>query len=216
MRFLITAAAAALMIAVAPQAVRADDENDIDAVQYNDANILSGISLEVKEITGELSATSASIANSFTAELGGSSDVDLEQKAIGNVTSSLDIVAKNFGGAVDLTAAAIANSATITVEGGDYADIDAVQRRSRDNNPKAEIDFKGSGVGDVAATAAAISNSLSVTTLPSTVVTEVNATQDNRAHIKAVANLDLKNTGGVDATAAAIGNSLTVSNLLND
>ncbi len=209
-------AIAVLMTASTPFTALADNANEVTNLQLNDADIFSSLNVEVKDISGELSATSAAIANSFSAELGGSTTADILQNAAGNVNSRLDVSANNFDGAVDLTSAAIANSASVSVEGGDFADITSIQSREAAFNPHAALDFSGSGVGEVSATAAAISNSLSVSTLPSTVNTNVNLSQSNLSNLTAEANLVMRNTGGVNATAAAIGNSASISNLLKD
>lgn len=206
----------ALALTVAPFAASAESLNEITNLQLNDADIFSELNVEVDDIDGKLEATSAAIANSFSAELGGSSVVNVAQDAAGNVNSRLDVTASEFNKAVDLTSAAIANSASVTVEGGQYADIDVLQERGLHNDPFAKLDFQGDGVGDVTATAAAISNSLSVSTLPSTVNTNVHVEQSNYAKITAIGNLALDDTGAVSATAAAIGNSVSISNLLND
>ena len=68
--------------------------------------------------------------------------------------------------------------------------------------------------GDVTSTTAAISNSLSVSTLPNTADVNINSTQLNNAYTGAVANATIADVSGdVSATAAAIGNSVSVSSI---
>jgi hypothetical protein len=68
--------------------------------------------------------------------------------------------------------------------------------------------------GNISSTTAAISNSLSVSTLPSQATVALNSNQMNGAGTYATSTINLGDvTGSVSGTAAAIGNSVSVSNL---
>jgi hypothetical protein len=68
--------------------------------------------------------------------------------------------------------------------------------------------------GDFSSTTAAISNSLSVSTLPETASLNINSNQVNNAYTGATANISMGNvTGAVAITTAAISNSVSINNL---
>ncbi len=213
MRLTLSSALAALTVSLVPVQGFAGDLNDIDTIQYNDGTIFSDLDIEVEEVDGDLEATSAAIANSFSAELGGDSRIDIEQRAISEVVGVLYVDADDISDDVDLTVAAIANSASVRVEKADFANVVSSQKRGEATDPFAELTFHGSDLDRVDTTAAAIANSLSVTTLPSGLETRVKSFQSNRANVSAQAELNLYNTESVTATAAALGNSLSINNL---
>ena len=88
-------------------------------------------------------------------------------------------------------------------------------RQFANYDPTAVTNLKLNDItGDVSSTTAAISNTLSVTTLPAAARLNVNTTQMNGAETNAFSNIELGDvTGSVSATAAAIGNSVSISNL---
>ena len=131
----------------------------------------------------------------------------------GDSRSTLNADLNDVVGAVELTSAALGNSASFDIEGADTVQINTWQFAGYDPQAFSNVEIDALE-GDFTSTTAAISNSLSVSTLPATAALGVNSTQFNRAYTGATANIHLHDvTGSVSLTAAAIGNSASISNL---
>jgi outer membrane murein-binding lipoprotein Lpp len=199
---LIPAATAALLLVAGGAQAQSLNSN-----QRNNATIRAELNSTIANVTGDVSATSAAIANSMSMEGERAGNISNVQNFWGDARSILN--ANNFSditGDLSLTSAAIANSASITTKLG-AAQITNVQNASID--PTATLNSSVNRVrGDVEATAAALSNSASIDSR----LAGLTSTQQNGAGVYAYLNTGVRDvTGSVQATAAAIGNSLSVT-----
>lgn len=214
-------AASGLILAAAPAAFAQAKVNTVNNSQKNWADTRATINANLSKVTEDVSMTSASIANSFSATLGGNSTVNNFQDSWRNGAANLNIRANDTLGSLTATAATIGNSASIEIDalaGGSTSGNSVVRStqlthlgRFTSNLNIEGANISGStpeGGGPVTAitgTAAAIANSLSVN-----VKGDLNATNtqyfngDVRSTINAKLN-DIR--GDVTLTSAAIANS---------
>jgi hypothetical protein len=169
----------------------------IDNNQRNNANIRSQLNATISDVTGDVSATAASIGNSFTAEGSRLATLNNYQNFWGDATSALSTSINNVTGDVSATSAAIANSASVNV---DWAtNINNTQYANYD--PTSTLNGTITNVvGDVSETSAALSNSASI----DAAFSRVASTQMNGAGVNASMSTTVRNVrGAVTATAAA-------------
>lgn len=164
-------------------------------------------------IENAIETTAAAMANSLSVEGTGNLNATNLQTFRRDVRATSNLDLENISGSVSATTAAIGNSASFTIEGADTVTIGNVQSSTYDPTAITNADL-GNIEGDVTLTSAAMANTLSVTTLPSTAVLDVNSVQTNGALTEAQMNVSMGNLiGNASFTAAAIGNSVNISNL---
>lgn len=149
-------------------AERAEDLGALVGVlngQINLAPSIAALNVSVSEAGDGVSATSAAIGNSLSAEITGAKGVELPalQGNLGDATATLNGSIEGATGTVSLTAAAIGNSASYDVSDLGEASLGAVRQANLGaaSAKASELTVKGAQ-GAVSATAAAIGNSLSV------------------------------------------------------
>ncbi len=194
--------------------------------QVNQAPINAAVDNTITNVSGDVTATSAAIGNSFSATANTIGTIDNTQTNTGPITSRVDtsVGALNEAvfGDVSLTAAAIGNSfsATTPDSNGTIGDIN---NNSAGNDGtgqvntgtiKAKLDTAVQDItGKVSETAAAIGNSFSATadSLGNITSTQTNAGRVSAKAEGSVSEINWKNVTGdtVAITAAAIGNSLS-------
>lgn len=188
--------------------------------QWTRGNVTADLALEVDNVGWDsedaeaLNATAAAIGNSFSAEVDGGLDyANNYQLFNGNSVAEMYAHIDDVHGDATLTTAAIANSATLDVTSGHGLKFDNFQAAGYD--PTAISNIEATDVsGALNSTTAALSNSLSISTLPEVGALDVNSVQLNGAANRATANISLDRiTGDVAVTAAAIGNSVNISGL---
>ena len=210
------------VVALAPAAFASGNQNVNSNVQTNWAQTRAVLNGNLDGVTEKVTATSAAISNSYTAEFGGKTNVTNVQTTgldrHGNLVGDVDpiavanIYATDQLGAIEATAAAIGNSASITVDGSVAGGAPKSVISNTQNayaRPEAYVNTVVQGVdGEVALTSAAIGNSLAVDAIGNTLVSN---RQINRRGAKANTYLAANETvGSVTATAAAIGNSANI------
>ena len=197
-------------------------EGDGGSSMVNNTQIVSGafhsnMTFDGSDISGvndvAISATSASIANSLNVNARGDVNATNFQRFWGDSRSVLNAGFEDVAGSVEFTSAALGNSASYDIEEAENVRINNTQFTNYDPQAFSNIEV-GRLEGDFTSTTAAISNSLSVSTLPATASLAVNNRQMNRAYTGATANIHLGDVvGSASVTAAAIGNSASISNL---
>lgn len=148
-------------------------QNNVRNEQRSWAEARAELNAEIQNVTGDVSATSAAIGNSFSAELAGSSSVRNFQDGWRNASADLNIDAMDIEGSVSATAAAIGNSASISIDAnqgdaGGFAGVNNTQMThwgrfySTLNLDAVNVTAPSANDLAVSATSAAIANSLSV------------------------------------------------------
>ena len=213
-----------------------DASGDVQNVQTSVGHEYSNVTNNIQDINGKVTQTSAAIGNSFTVS-GTGSDGGIDPNSVAGAISNTQETTKGIGanigttstpviidtvtGDVSQTAAAIGNSATVTVgKAGTVNNYQGVENQDPAAYVNSNIGSLDHSIfGNVNVTAAALGNSLSVTTPDSTgVIDTINnnvagkdgSGQVNAAPINATVNTTITSvTGTVSETAAAIGNSFS-------
>jgi hypothetical protein len=175
--------------------------------QLNIGSTISNVQTNVQNVTGEVTVTSAAIANSLSVDVTGDAMIGNTQQNFGYVGSTLNATVAHTKD-VSLTSAAIANSASIKVMEADTLEVNNLQTQAWD--PAAYLTAHVSDIdGGATLTAAGISNSLAVET--DAALIRVGTTQRNQGPNIASVNATVRSiSGDVSITGAAIANSVSI------
>lgn len=172
--------------------------------------------LDIENIGGDVTATTAAIGNSLSATIGGNLDYASNNQTFNGDSMAATIAnINNISGDVSVTTAAIGNTATFEVKGS-QANIGNVQTVGR-YDPTGITSLNTANVsGSVNTTTAGLANSLNVSTLRDVTALDVNSRQMNSALTQAVTDANIRNIADdVSVTSAAIANSVNIGALPN-
>lgn len=213
------ALAAGLACAAAPGALAQDKDNTVNNSQATWAETRARLNGDIKSVTEDVTMTAAAIGNSMSASLGGASLLNNTQTNTGAVSAALSVNAQDAFGSLTATAAAIGNSASVVID--ELAGVNPLNRGSQVNNNQsyyggedsvlAELSLSGGNISSgnpdlgIAATAAAIANSLSVDVKGNL---EGNNLQTASSDVRSYLSVDMNDVWGAsNLTSAAIANS---------
>lgn len=210
----------------------AEGLSQINNTQSAEGTYVSNLNATIDKVCGHcgdteaaLQATNASIANSLSVEGTGDLTAVNNQTFMGDAMAHTNMDINTIVGGAEIVTVAMANSATFDMSETGNVNITSTQTNGVIAappppppvrwDPYAETNLAvGTIIGDAEITSAAISNNLSVSTLPATASVNVDATQNNSALTQTDLNATIDSvTGDLDLTSVAIGNSVNIVNL---